>query len=78
MPRLRLALYIRCRTSLSPLLALQVEKIVNRGNGLIKTGNPAQQIELPVQSIDWQLKTVFRSEGPESTSACEIEAVLLD
>lgn len=53
-------------------------KTVTEGNGLIKTGNPALQNELPVQPIDWQLKVVFRSEGPESTSACEMEAVLLD
>lgn len=51
---------------------------VTGGNGLIKTGNPARQTELPVQPIDWQLKAVFRGEGAESTSAREMEAVLLD
>lgn len=51
---------------------------VTGGNGLIKTGNPARQTERPVQPIDWQLKAVFRREGAESTSAREMEAVLLD
>lgn len=49
---------------------------VTGGIGLIKTGIPAWQTELPVQPFDCQFKAVFRREGAESTSAREMEAVV--